>query len=108
MMSLVTGRFQDALTVAAQLHAKQTRKGTEFPYIAHLMAVSSLVFTHGGDEDEAIAALLHDAVEDQGGKPTLDMIRTRFGERVAVIVEGCTDADVEYRLIARKRALPRK
>lgn len=87
-------RFRKALIFAARLHNDQRRKGTDIPYIAHLLAVASLVITHGGDEDEAIAALLHDAVEDQGGQPTLEMIRTRFGERVAVIVEGCTDTDV--------------
>lgn len=90
----VSARFEDALTFAARLHAKQTRKGTAIPYIAHLLAVASLVITHGGDEDEAIAALLHDAVEDQGGPPTLEMIRARFGEGVAAIVAGCTDTDI--------------
>ncbi len=93
MMTLLTGRFEEALIFAAHLHTGQTRKGTTIPYIAHLLAVASLVITHGGNEDEAIGALLHDAVEDQGGKPTLDMIRARFGERVADIVSGCTDTD---------------
>jgi (p)ppGpp synthase/HD superfamily hydrolase len=87
--------FDDALAFTARLHATQTRKGTDIPYISHLLAVSGLVITHGGDEDEAIAGLLHDAVEDQGGQPTLDLIRTRFGERVAVIIDGCTDTDVQ-------------
>jgi len=87
-------RFEDALAFAARLHATQTRKGTEIPYIAHLLAVASLVITHGGNEDEAIAGLLHDSVEDQGGQPTLEMIRARFGEPVAAIVDGCTDTDV--------------
>lgn len=87
-------RFEDALAFTARLHATQTRKGTDIPYIGHLLAVSSLVITHGGDEDEAIAGLLHDAVEDQGGQPTLEMIRARFGERVADIVDGCTDTDI--------------
>lgn len=90
----LSARFEDALTFAARLHATQVRKGTAIPYIAHLLAVASLVITHGGDEDEAIAALLHDAAEDQGGPPTLEMIRARFGERVAAIVDGCTDTDV--------------
>ncbi len=88
-------RFQRALSYAARLHAKQFRKGTTRPYVAHLLGVTSTVLTHGGDEDEAIAALLHDAVEDQGGKPRLREIRRKFGERVAHIVEGCTDADTE-------------
>jgi (p)ppGpp synthase/HD superfamily hydrolase len=88
-------RFQRALSYAARLHATQFRKGTTRPYVAHLLGVTSTVLTHGGDEDEAIAALLHDAVEDQGGKPRLREIRRKFGERVARIVEGCTDADTE-------------
>ncbi len=78
---------------AARLHARQRRKGGPIPYVAHLLAVASLVLEAGGDEDEAIAALLHDAVEDQGGQPTLAAIRARFGERVAGIVLGCTDSD---------------
>ncbi len=89
----LTGRFYRALRYAARLHAAQFRKGTKRPYVAHLLGVTSIVLTHGGDEDEAIAALLHDAVEDQGGKPRLREIRRRFGARVAKIVAGCTDAD---------------
>lgn len=89
------GRFRRALVYAARIPARQFRKGTTRPYIAHLLGVASIVLTHGGDEDEAIAALLHDAVEDQGGKPRLQDIRRRFGARVARIVEGCTDADTE-------------
>lgn len=70
------------------------------------MGVTSTVLTHGGDEDEAIAALLHDAVEDQGGKPRLREIRRKFGARVAHIVEGCTDADTDPKppWLARKKA----
>lgn len=94
MAKILSERFEDALTFATRLHATQQRKGTAIPYIAHLLAVASLVITHGGDEDEAIAALLHDAIEDQGGQPTLELIRGRFGERVAAIVERCTDTDV--------------
>jgi GTP pyrophosphokinase len=85
-------RFQEALTFAAQLHAGQTRKGTGIPYISHLLGVTSIVLEHGADEDEAIAALLHDAVEDAGGVDTLEKIRSRFGNTVAEIVAGCTDA----------------
>jgi len=81
------------LVFAAHLHARQTRKGTDVPYIAHLMAVTGLVLENGGDEDEAIAALLHDAVEDQGGAATREEIRRRFGDRVVEIVDGCTDSD---------------
>jgi (p)ppGpp synthase/HD superfamily hydrolase len=87
-------RFEEAVAFAAELHRDQVRKGTDVPYIAHLMAVASLALEHGASEDEAIAAVLHDAVEDQGGKPTLARIRRRFGARVAEIVEGCTDAAV--------------
>lgn len=89
---MLTSRFEEALGFAYRLHATQTRKGTSIPYIAHLLAVTALVISDGGDEDQAIAALLHDAVEDQGGLPTLQQIRSRFGERVARIVDGCTDA----------------
>jgi GTP pyrophosphokinase len=91
----LTARFRGALVYAARVHARQFRKGTTRPYIGHLLGVTSIVLTHGGDEDEAIAALLHDAVEDQGGKPRLREIRRKFGPRVARIVEGCTDSDVE-------------
>lgn len=88
-------RFRRALIYAARIHAKQFRKGTSRPYVAHLLGVTSIALTHGGDEDEAIAALLHDAVEDQGGRPRLRDIRRKFGGRVARIVEGCTDSDTE-------------
>jgi len=87
-------RFFGALDYAARLHAAQTRKGSGVPYVAHLLAVAALVIESGGDEDESIAALLHDAVEDQGGTATAAEIRRRFGDRVAEIVEGCSDTDV--------------
>jgi (p)ppGpp synthase/HD superfamily hydrolase len=87
-------RFRRALDYAARVHATQFRKGTSRPYISHLLGVASIVLVHGGDEDEAIAALLHDAVEDQGGQRRLRDIRRKFGARVAHIVEGCTDSDV--------------
>ena len=86
-------RFVDAFLFAAEKHAWQTRKKTAVPYIAHLMSVCALVLEAGGDEDQAIAALLHDVVEDCGGKPMLDEVRQRFGAHVAYIVEGCTDSD---------------
>jgi (p)ppGpp synthase/HD superfamily hydrolase len=89
----LTSRFEDALVFATQLHAGQTRKGTAVPYIAHLLSVSSIVLENGGDEDEAIAALLHDAIEDQGGAATRELIRQRFGDTIVSIVDGCTDAD---------------
>ena len=89
----LTSRFDAALVYASQLHRSQIRKGTNIPYISHLLAVTALVLEHGGDEDEAIAALLHDAVEDQGGIETRQEILQRFGERVGAIVDGCTDTD---------------
>jgi (p)ppGpp synthase/HD superfamily hydrolase len=85
-------RFKRAFEFAVKQHAGQTRKASTIPYIAHLMGVASLVFEAGGDEDLAIAALLHDVVEDCGGAPILTQIRRRFGSRVAKIVDGCTDA----------------
>ena len=88
-----TERFHEALDYAVRLHAAQRRKGSDTPYFAHLLSVTAIVLEHGGDEDEAIAALLHDAIEDQGGAATRDQIQRRFGDRVAAIVEGCTDAD---------------
>jgi (p)ppGpp synthase/HD superfamily hydrolase len=74
------------------MHSGQTRKASTIPYIAHLMGVASLVLEAGGDEDLAIAALLHDVVEDCGGAPMLREVRRRFGKRVAEVVDGCTDA----------------
>jgi (p)ppGpp synthase/HD superfamily hydrolase len=90
----LTARFREALWFAAFLHADQVRKGTDIPYVAHLLAVAALVLEHGGGEDQAIAALLHDSAEDQGGKHVLDQIRDRFGVKVASIVEACTDTTV--------------
>ena len=90
---MLTSRFEQAFQLAARLHARQTRKGKKTPYIAHLMAVAALVLEAGGNEDQAIAALLHDAVEDQGGQKTLTLIRDKFGDQVAEIVLACTDAD---------------
>jgi (p)ppGpp synthase/HD superfamily hydrolase len=84
-------RFDEAFRFAAEKHATQTRKATSVPYISHLMSVAALVLEAGGGEDEAIAALLHDVVEDCGGKPVLEEVRQRFGDRVANIVDGCTD-----------------
>ena len=85
-------RFGEAFHLAAEKHSGQTRKRTSVPYISHLMSVASLVLEGGGDEDQAIAGLLHDIVEDCGGQPMLEEVRTLFGDRVAAIVEGCTDA----------------
>jgi (p)ppGpp synthase/HD superfamily hydrolase len=86
-------RFHRAFVFAAEKHAGQTRKASTIPYIAHLMGVASLVLEFGGDEDMAIAALLHDVVEDCGGAPMSKEVRRRFGSRVAKIVDGCTDSD---------------
>lgn len=88
----LTNRYGSALAFAFALHASQQRKGSGVPYVSHLLAVSALVIEHGGDEDQAIAALLHDAIEDQGGDAARVQIRERFGERVVQIVDGCTDA----------------
>jgi (p)ppGpp synthase/HD superfamily hydrolase len=90
----LTPRFTAALTLACELHRSQARKGTQIPYVSHLLGVASLALEHGADEDEAIAAVLHDAVEDQGGQATAASIRERFGDRVTEIVLACTDTDV--------------
>ena len=90
----LSSRFEEALIFAARLHAKQTRKGTNIPYIAHLLEVTGIVLENGGNEDEAIAALLHDAIEDQGGALIREEIGRRFGDTVVAIVDGCTDAEV--------------
>jgi (p)ppGpp synthase/HD superfamily hydrolase len=89
---VLTWRFDAALQFASGLHHSQTRKGGSIPYIAHLMSVCALVLEAGGDEDQAIAALLHDAVEDRGGRSTLDTVRQMFGDRVANTVESCSDS----------------
>ena len=86
-------RFDDALVLAHHLHVDQTRKGTTLPYIGHLLAVTAIVIENGGTEDEAIAALLHDAIEDAGGDAIRSLLRERFGEDVLAIVEGLTDTD---------------
>jgi (p)ppGpp synthase/HD superfamily hydrolase len=98
-------KLQRAFRYAAKWHAGQARKGTAVPYLSHLMAVSSLVLEAGGDEEMAIAALLHDVVEDCGGMPRLREVRKMFGRRVARIVEGCTDCFVEPKpdWVERKR-----
>jgi len=89
---ILSSRFEEAFLLAHQLHARQKRKRSNTPYIAHLMSVAALVLEDGGSEDEAIAALLHDAVEDQGGVKTLKDIEKRYGKKVAYIVESCSDA----------------
>jgi (p)ppGpp synthase/HD superfamily hydrolase len=91
-MPTLTDRFDKALVYTHKAHATHIRKGSGVPYFGHLMGVSSIVIDDGGSEDEAIAALLHDAAEDQGGRDRLNDIRARFGDAVAAIVEDCTDS----------------
>jgi (p)ppGpp synthase/HD superfamily hydrolase len=100
---LLSERFTEALTFATQLHAEQIRKGSGVPYIAHLLGVASIALEYGANEDEAIAALLHDAIEDQGGDATRAEIRRRFGDTVTAIVDGCTDADTDPKPPWRQR-----
>jgi GTP pyrophosphokinase len=88
----LTERFEEALVYAVRQHAGQWRKGGTVPYATHVLGVASIVLDHGGDEDQAIAALLHDVVEDCGGMPRLEEISRRFGKRVARMVDGCTDS----------------
>lgn len=93
-MDTFTAHFEEALVFAARLHACQVRKGSGVAYISHLLAVCSLVIESGGDEDLAIAALLHDAIEDQGGDAARQKIRCHFGDRIAALVDGCSDTNV--------------
>jgi (p)ppGpp synthase/HD superfamily hydrolase len=107
-ISILTNKFTLALDYATIVHAGQVRKGTNIPYVSHLLAVASLILEYGGDEEQAIAGLLHDAAEDQGGEPRLADIRVRFGERVADIVRQCSDsltadANAKAPWIERKR-----
>jgi (p)ppGpp synthase/HD superfamily hydrolase len=99
----LSGRFEEALVYAARLHRNQRRKGSGTPYIGHLLSVASLVLEYGGGEDEAIGALLHDAVEDQGGYKRLEEIRNVFGEKVATIVSGCSDSFTLFKPPWRQR-----
>ena len=89
--TVLSPRFSDALVYATFVHRNQHRKGSGVPYIGHLLGVTDIVLGAQGDEDEAIAALLHDAAEDQGGRRELEQIRVRFGDRVAHIVEALSD-----------------
>jgi (p)ppGpp synthase/HD superfamily hydrolase len=86
-----TEKFEEALVYAARVHRDQRRKGTNIPYVAHLLAVAAIVGENGGTESEVVAALLHDAPEDRGGEARLEDIRERFGDEVAGIVAGNTD-----------------
>ena len=99
-------RFRGAVALAIELHGRRRRDGTGIPQLAHLLVVCGLVVEDGGDEDQAIAALLHDAAEEGGGREVLARIGERFGARVAAIVEACTDApdgDAGEPWIVRKR-----
>jgi (p)ppGpp synthase/HD superfamily hydrolase len=103
---LLTDRFREAVALAGEVHGRQLRSGTQVPYLAHLLVVTGLVLEDGGDEDEAVAAMLHDAVEEGGGQEMLDRIDQRFGPRVAAIVEACSDTveeDDDEPWIERKR-----
>jgi (p)ppGpp synthase/HD superfamily hydrolase len=91
---VVGDRFVAAVAEAVRLHAHQARKSSSVPYVSHLLAVAGLVLEHGGDEDQAIAALLHDGPEDQGGEATLAAISEQFGPRVGAIVAACSDTFV--------------
>jgi (p)ppGpp synthase/HD superfamily hydrolase len=95
MALTTTERFESAMSYAHQVHRHQRRKGTGIPYIAHILGVTAIAIEYGASEDEAIAALLHDAAEDGGGEPTLAYIRAQFGDAVADIVLGCSDSLVE-------------
>jgi (p)ppGpp synthase/HD superfamily hydrolase len=95
--NVLTGRFNDAVAYSLDLHALQTRKGKSVPYVAHLFSVCALVLEDGGDEDEAIAALLHDALEDQPEKTGPPEIEARFGARVLHLIESCTDTPPGYK-----------
>lgn len=102
-VGMLSDRFGEALVYAWHLHRNQKRKVGQVPFFAHLMNVAGLVLDYGGGEDEAIAALLHDAVEDQGGQKTLEEIRRRFGDSVAEIVAGCSDSFQEPKPPWRRR-----
>ena len=87
----LTPQFVEAMAYAAEKHATQTRKGSDIPYLGHLLSVAGFVIEADGTETEAMAALLHDAAEDQGGEATLAEIREKFGDEVAGIVAECSD-----------------
>jgi (p)ppGpp synthase/HD superfamily hydrolase len=103
LMRLLSERFEQALLYAHELHGDQYRKGTPVPYMAHLMGVASLVLEYGGDDEQAVAALLHDAIEDCGHRTSYEEIHRRFGDRVTEIVRACTDSDATPRPPWRER-----
>lgn len=93
---LLTDRFQEALQFAARVHSRDHRKGTTIPYLAHLLGVCALILTDGGSEDEAIAGLLHDTLEDHPEEVQPEELERRFGPRVRSLIEGCTDTPPGY------------
>jgi GTP pyrophosphokinase len=95
-MSILSPRFQEALRYAVDLHAQDVRKGSGVPYVAHLLSVCGLVLSSGGSESEAIAALLHDSLEDHPAEVTKQDLESRFGSEVAAIVVACTDTGEGY------------
>ena len=102
-VTILTDRFDRALLYATHVHGGQVRKGTSTPYVAHLLAVSATVLEYGGNEDLAIAALLHDSVEDQGGKARLEDVRNQFGDCVARVVAACSDSLPTQRKASERR-----
>lgn len=90
-ITTLSRKFEHALTFANQVHAEQKRKDSGAPYFAHVIGVAALVLEDGGSEEEAIAALLHDTAEDQGGQAMLDEIAERFGDKISRIVSECSD-----------------
>ena len=98
-----TKRFEDALAYASRVHAEQVRKGTQIPYVSHLLAVAAITAEHGGNEDQVIAACCTTQPEDQGGLERLEEIRGLFGESVAEIVAACTDTYEEPKPPWRER-----
>jgi (p)ppGpp synthase/HD superfamily hydrolase len=103
-----SSRFETALAFAARLHGNQMRKVSNVPYVSHLLAVAAIAIEYGATEDQAIAALLHDAIEDQGGEPTEQVIRRMFGNAVAEIVRGCSERhDPQATMAAAQRAVHR-
>ena len=96
-------KFEEALAFANRIHADQKRKDSGAPYLAHVLGVAALVLEDGGSEEEAIAALLHDSAEDQGGEEILITIQEMFGEKVAQIVRECSDTLVSPKPPWRER-----
>jgi GTP pyrophosphokinase len=102
-MTKLTPRFASALAYAFEVHSGQERKGTDIPYVSHLLGVTAIALENGATEDEAMGSLLHDAPEDAGGAPILDEIRDRFGPAVSDIVAGCSDTFETHEPLWRKR-----